>query len=170
MKALLAGLFAGVMLTAEPDAVQVVSQLRHWSGQGVAPVYEGFDINADGVVVTQVGAVNSDSDHLVENILLTAYGDANLDRTVNLVDFNTLAANFGLSARDWFQADFNGDDLVNLADFNLLAAYFGFSAGADAVVDPQDWSTLATLVPEPNAALIAGLASGAMLRRRRSSP
>jgi hypothetical protein len=127
-----------------------------------------FDINADGIVVTGVGAPASDSDHLVHNILLSAYGDANLDRTVNLVDFNTLAANFGLSARDWFQADFNGDDVVNLSDFNLLAANFGFSAGADGVVDPQDWSTLATLVPEPSAALLAGIvSSGAMLRRRR---
>jgi len=36
----------------DPDARwkrrRTVYQLRHWSGQGVAPVYEGFDVNEDG--------------------------------------------------------------------------------------------------------------------------
>ncbi len=52
-------------------------------------------------------------------------GDANRDRTVNLSDFNTLAANFGQSPRTFSQGDFNYDGTVNLSDFNLLAARFG---------------------------------------------
>jgi hypothetical protein len=51
--------------------------------------------------------------------------DANHDRTVNLVDFNIVAANFGESFRDFTQGDFTYDLLVNLSDFNLLAARFG---------------------------------------------
>src|SRR5271165_1188238 len=33
-------------------------QLRHWSGQGVAPVYEGFDVNADGSFNMWFGYMN----------------------------------------------------------------------------------------------------------------
>ena len=56
------------------------------------------------------------------------YGDANLDGTVNLGDFNRLAANFGSTGATWFDGDFNYDAQVNLADFNMLAANFGLAA------------------------------------------
>jgi hypothetical protein len=52
-------------------------------------------------------------------------GDANHDGRVNLHDFNTLAANFGQSPRDFTQGDFNYDGVVNLVDFNILAGRFG---------------------------------------------
>jgi hypothetical protein len=64
-----------------------------------------------------------DADHVMPFIFLT--GDANNDGTVNLADFNTLAANFGQSPRDFTQGDFNYDGTVNLTDFNLLASRFG---------------------------------------------
>jgi hypothetical protein len=35
-----------------------VSQLRHWNGQGLAPVYEGFDINPDGSYNMWFGYMN----------------------------------------------------------------------------------------------------------------
>ncbi len=35
-----------------------VYQLRHWSGQGLAPVYEGFDINPDGTYNMWFGYMN----------------------------------------------------------------------------------------------------------------
>ena len=57
----------------------------------------------------------------------TRYGDANLDGTVNLIDFNRLAGNFGQSDRTWSQGDFNYDGLINLIDFNRLAGNFGQS-------------------------------------------
>jgi hypothetical protein len=61
-------------------------------------------------------------------------GDANRDRTVNLQDFNTLAANFGQSPRNFSQADFNYDGTVNLSDFNILAARFGTSVGPQSTI------------------------------------
>jgi hypothetical protein len=88
---------------------------------------------------------------------LTRFGDANLSGTVDLLDFNKLAANFGQSNRVWFEGDFNYDGTVNLTDFNLLAGNFGLSAGPDGVVDPQDWASLAAAVPEP--AIVSGLCS-----------
>ena len=36
------------LLLATPVRAQSVAQTRHWNGQGLAPVYEGFDINPDG--------------------------------------------------------------------------------------------------------------------------
>jgi subtilisin family serine protease len=59
-------------------------------------------------------------------------GDANRDGTVNLDDFNILAANFGQSPRDFTQADFTYDGIVNLDDFNILASQFGTSLGSAA--------------------------------------
>ena len=67
-------------------------------------------------------------------IRYTRYGDANLDRTVNLDDFNRLAAHFGQTGTLWSQGNFNYDDATNLEDFNLLAANFGQSAAASTGV------------------------------------
>jgi hypothetical protein len=55
--------------------------------------------------------------------VLTA--DANHDRTVDTLDFNALAANFGKTGVDYSQADFNYDGTVDTLDFNALAAKFG---------------------------------------------
>jgi len=96
-------------------------------------------------------------------VAFTRYGDANLDRVVNLNDFNRLAANFGSTSAVWSQGDFTYDGVVNLDDFNRLAANFGLSA-AGTEVTPGDWAALAAAVPEPLApALVAALP---LLRRR----
>ena len=67
----------------------------------------------------------------------TRYGDADLNRTVNLNDFNRLAANFGQTPRRWSQGDFTFDGIVNLDDFNRLAANFGLTAGIAPVITQQ---------------------------------
>jgi hypothetical protein len=61
-------------------------------------------------------------DQVVDFFVLT--GDANHDRTVDTVDFNTLAANFSNSEKTFAQGDFNYDGTVDTVDFNLLAANF----------------------------------------------
>ena len=50
-------LWTGTPLVAQTTASQLVN-LRHWSGQAVAPVYEGFDINADGSYNMWFGYMN----------------------------------------------------------------------------------------------------------------
>ncbi len=67
-------------------------------------------------------------------------GDANRDKRVNLQDFNTLAANFGQSPRNFSQGDFNYDGFVNLQDFNLLASRFGTVLAAPAAATTSDRS------------------------------
>src|SRR5436305_4313346 len=55
-----ASLIAALAMTASlgaQNASQLVN-LRHWSGQAVAPVYEGFDINADGSYNMWFGYMN----------------------------------------------------------------------------------------------------------------
>jgi hypothetical protein len=60
-------------------------------------------------------------------VKFTFYGDANLDGSTNLNDFNVLAANFGQGGRRWVRGDNDYNLTINLADFNLLAAGFGGS-------------------------------------------
>ena len=60
-------------------------------------------------------------------IKFTFYGDANLDGSTNLNDFNVLAGNFGQTGRRWVRGDNDYNLTINLADFNRLAAGFGGS-------------------------------------------
>ena len=99
-------------------------------------------------------------------IRFTRFGDANLDGTVNLQDFNRLASNFGSTNGFWHQGDFNYDGQVNLQDFNRLASNFGQSVSGPAVT-PQDWASLASSIPEPSVSLLLVLAPMLVARRRR---
>ncbi len=50
-------MIATALLVPRPAGSQLV-QLRHWSGQGVAPAYEGFDTNPDGSFNMWFGYMN----------------------------------------------------------------------------------------------------------------
>jgi hypothetical protein len=122
-------------------------------------------------------------------------GDADASQTVDTVDFNILAANFGVSGGvNFASADFNYDDVVDTVDFNLLASSFSASGknwqdgdfNFDGTVDTVDFNLLASnfgkaalpagsdglgaLVPEPTAvSLVAiGAVAGLSQRRRRT--
>jgi hypothetical protein len=92
-------------------------------------------------------------------------GDANLDGSVNLLDFNILAASFGQSGLNWLSGDFTGDSMVGLADFDVLAAHFGQSLAGQELT-PEMWATLASAVPEPFA-ILPVVALGIFSHRRR---
>lgn len=90
----------------------------------------------------------------------TLYGDANLDATVDSVDFNLLAANFGSSDKGWLDGDFDYNGAVDSIDFNLLSSNFGQVLTAEAA------RPTAALVPEPSLIWIGILAPLLAARRR----
>jgi predicted outer membrane repeat protein len=63
-------------------------------------------------------------------------GDANHDRTVNLLDLNALASNFGLISASFKQGDFDYSGTVGITDFNLLAGNFGKTLAAPSNSSP----------------------------------
>ena len=86
-------------------------------------------------------------------------GDSNFDGTVNIADFNDVAANFGSAAGKWSLGDFNFDGVVNSLDLNAIATNFGVTAPAAVA--------LGALVPEPaSIAILLVATSGLMFRRR----
>ncbi len=52
-------------------------------------------------------------------------GDANGDTTVNALDFNALATNYGKAGAMFGQGDFDHNGTVNSADFAILASRYG---------------------------------------------
>ncbi len=62
----------------------------------------------------------------------TVMGDTDFSGSTDILDFNSLAANFGKTNMSWRQGDFNYDGTIDISDFNLLAASFGQSAPANA--------------------------------------
>jgi hypothetical protein len=51
-------MWVAVALVIAGNARAQLVQLRHWSGQGVAPVYEGYDVNPDGSYNMWFGYMN----------------------------------------------------------------------------------------------------------------
>ena len=92
-------------------------------------------------------------------------GDFNYDGTVNSLDFNALATNFGGTNDFWNQGDFNYDGLVNSLDFNFIAANFNATALPGAALPSTP--ALGTLVPEPATLALATLGAALVMRRKR---
>jgi len=94
-------------------------------------------------------------------IRYTLQGDANLDGTVNALDFNALASAFGSANPHWVNGDFDYNGNVNTGDFVSLSKNFGQSLG-DSPLGPG------ALVPEPVIVAWGFLAlTGFNLRTRR---
>jgi hypothetical protein len=94
---------------------------------------------------------------------LTLAGDADLDLTVDSIDFNRFIAGYGISAdATWTSGDFNYDAKVNTIDFNHLAGNFGLTAPATSTN-----INIGSVVPEPAAGAVAAITLCAIARRRK---
>ena len=91
---------------------------------------EKYDLDSSGTVD------DADATYLVENILGTFGGDANLDGTVNAADLNQVGLNW-LSDTNvgWASGDFNGDGTVNAQDLNIVG--INWLQGAAAARAPR---------------------------------
>jgi hypothetical protein len=104
----------------------------------------------------------------------TLLGDADLNGTVNGIDFGILAANFNKGVSNWDQGDFFYHGIANGVDFGALATNFnkGASGAADqwaAVVSFAAANGLMADVPEPAmAGMLALGVMGVLAKRRRS--
>lgn len=98
---------------------------------------------------------NVDNTSLVVAFALA--GDADLNNSVNIGDFATLAARFNSPGR-WTAGDFDYDGQVAISDFALLAANFNQSL-------PSSFTRAA--VPEPASAAMVGILLTLRRRRRR---
>ena len=98
-------------------------------------------------------------------IKYTLLGDANLDGTVNVADFNALAAHFNSTSQLWSSGDFNYDGIVNAEDFDAIARNYGqvMSSPALGTLGSGD---LGRAVPEPTALAALGVVVSLGRRRR----
>jgi len=114
-----------------------------------------FDLSADmtGPEITGSGVElvidQRDVDYLVQVILGTNYGDANLDGVVDAADKAIVLANLG-QAGGWAQGNFNGDCIVDQADL----AWFGCAGdlNCDGQVDFDDIDLLVEALNYPGGA------------------
>jgi hypothetical protein len=104
-----------------------------WTGTGISSgVAAGLTSTAIGIAEATdlfIAFPALFAGQLIDNTTVlaryTLYGDTDLNRNVNLDDFNRLASNFGQTPRRWSQGDFDYNANVNLDDFNRLAGNFG---------------------------------------------
>lgn len=140
-----------------------------WNGNGLtSSAAAGAPANArTGLAVVEAGELFATFPRTFSGLsidsttVLVAYtllGDANLDRSVNIADFSTLAANFNQPNR-WNRGDFNYDGVTGIGDFALLASNFNKSLSA-TLARPAP-------APEPSVGGTVGLVMATTLLRRR---
>ncbi len=104
-----------------------------WNGPGIRSQLAAMSANltvgyAEAAAVLSPGTTlwhGVDVDDTAVLLRATLGGDANLDGNVNLDDFTSLAASFGVPGRVFSQGDFTFDGEVSLNDFTILASNFG---------------------------------------------
>ena len=136
------------------DVVTLTGQLYALDWLNVAGVWDTFDTAEQNALLAWDAGVG--------NSLVTLFGDANGDGTVDGSDATILANYWQVGVNDgqtanWSMGDFNGDGQVDGSDATLLASHW-----------QESNTTTATTVPEPAAlTMLLTLAGLAMLWKKR---
>jgi hypothetical protein len=120
-----------LQLTNLDDAVgatPIVASYQYLSGSNTAQ----FLLNPalpDGNFKATISGVTDIAGNALDGSNVQAFyflnGDATGDRTVNALDFNTLAGHFGSSGAGFSGGDFDFDGTVTTADFDAIALHWG---------------------------------------------
>jgi hypothetical protein len=89
-----------------------------------------FDVNGDGLVTLL------DYTAWITDLKQTLLGDANLDRFVDGVDFNTWNAHKSMIGQGWCSGDFTGEGAVDQIDFGVWDANKFMQAASVSVPEP----------------------------------
>jgi len=128
------------------EDINMLLAVTDWTGGSPSPFALGadkFDLFVDGILnsldITAWLIYASD-----RNGFTTPYlrGDTDLDRNVDLADYNALATNFDPSGTygpyQWQHGNSDGDDDIDLSDYNALTSNFQpLGYGAAAVPEPS---------------------------------
>ena len=111
-----------------------------------------YDVTGD-FAVTQ-----ADVTYELNHYFLTSYGDADMNKATDFVDFQALLDHWQASgpAIGWAQADFNGDGRVDFLDFQMLLNYW----------EMKPWNFASSEAPEPASVSLLLLGGLALLRRK----
>lgn len=104
---------------------------------------DAFDLDENGSIEQE------DRRMWIEDVFGSRFGDANLDKQVDMADFLELSKNFG-SMGGWSKGDFDGNGYTQFRDFLMLSQNFGATSEiAAAVPEPASsvwlWCFLGTL-------------------------
>ncbi len=72
---------------------------------------------------------------VIHNSKAATSADIDNNGSVGISDLTILAANYGLSGKNFSQGDINGDTVVNIYDFSILAAQWGSTSGGQTYWD-----------------------------------
>ena len=133
---------------------------------GLPPNGPVFDLNGDNVVDSadlDQWLIGAGEAHEFGTVYLR--GDGNLDRRIDITDFNALAANFAPAGSAtiprWDSGNFDGNAQIDITDFNFLADNFSpsgyLSTGPGILANHNESMPFAVPEPDGNVYLIAFL-------------
>jgi hypothetical protein len=117
------------------------------------------DLDVNGVVD------NTDVNLLIRHVLLTEYGDTNIDGRVDINDFAALVSAFNQPG-GWAQGSFDGNGTVDIADFAVMVAQYNWVSTGIEPAYPSTLRGVGSVIPEPATLGLVAL-TPLLLRRRR---